>query len=58
MKTLFSTLSIFALTLAATSLDAYPLDGGTWLTAAMVAALFGLALNDSRRSASGAARSV
>ena len=58
MKTLVSTLSIFALTLAATSLDAYPLDGGTWLTAAMVAALFGLALNDSRRATADAARSL
>ena len=50
MKTLLSTLSILALTVAAISLDAYPLDGGTWLTAAMVAALFGLALNDSPRA--------
>jgi hypothetical protein len=58
MKTLISTLSILALTLTAISLDAYPLDAGTWLTAAMVAALFGLALNDSRPSVRCAARSV
>ena len=40
MKTLISTLSILALTLTAISLDAYPLDAGSWLTAAMVAALW------------------
>ena len=58
MKTLISTLSILALTLTAISIDAYPLDAGTWLTAAMVAALFGLALNDSRRPAGLALRSL
>ena len=58
MKTLLSILSIFTLTMAAISLDAYALDGGAWLTAAMVAALFGLALNDRRPSARYAARSL
>jgi hypothetical protein len=50
MKTLLSILSILVLTVTAISLDAYPLDAGAWLTAAMVAALFGLALNDSQRA--------
>jgi hypothetical protein len=36
--------------MTAISLDAYPLDAGAWLTAAMVAALFGFAVNDTRRS--------
>ncbi|HUJ44522.1 MAG TPA: hypothetical protein VLW52_13050 [Opitutaceae bacterium] len=58
MKTLLSILSIFTLTMAAISLDAYPLDGGAWLTAATVAVLFGLALNDHRPSAPCAARSL
>ena len=39
MKTLLSILSILALTVTAISLDAYPLDAGAWLTAAMVAPL-------------------
>ena len=51
MKTLLSVLSILVLTITAISVDAYPLDAGAWLTAAMVAALFGFALNDTRRPA-------
>ena len=50
MKTLLSILSILTLTMAAMSLDTYQLDVGAWLTAAMVAAMFGFALNDTRRS--------
>ena len=50
MKTLISTLSILALTMTAVSLDAYPLDGSAWLTAAIVATLFGFAFNDSPRT--------
>jgi hypothetical protein len=58
MKTLISTLSILALTVAAIALDAYPLDGGAWLTAAIVATLFGFALNDSPRAIGLARRTV
>jgi hypothetical protein len=50
MKTLLSILSILALTMAAMSLDTYQLDVGDWLTAAMVAAMFGFALNDTQRA--------
>ncbi len=50
MKTLFSITSILALTAAAMSLDASPLDGGDWIMAALVAILFGFALNDVRRT--------
>ena len=51
MKTLLSIIFILVLTITAISVDAYPLDAGAWLTAAMVAALFGFALNDTRRPA-------
>ncbi|HUJ44521.1 MAG TPA: hypothetical protein VLW52_13045 [Opitutaceae bacterium] len=50
MKTLIFTLSILALTMTAIALDAYPLDGSAWLTAALVAMLFGCAVNDSPRT--------
>ncbi len=49
MKTLLSILSILALTAAAMSLDATPLNAGDWFVAALVAVLFGFALNDARR---------
>jgi len=49
MKTLLSIGSILLLTGAAMSLDASTLNGGDWLMAALVAALFGFALNDVRR---------
>jgi len=49
MKTLLSIGSILLLTVAAMSLDASALDAGDWLMAALVAALFGFALNDVRR---------
>jgi hypothetical protein len=58
MKTLLSILSILVLTITAISVDAYPLDAGAWLTAAIVAALFGFALNDSRRPARHSLRSA
>ena len=51
MKTSLSILSILVLTMAAISLDTHQLDVGDWFTAAMVAAMFGFALNDSHRSA-------
>ena len=50
MKTLISILSILALTMAAMSLDAYQLDFGDWFIAAMVAVMFGFALNDTQRA--------
>ena len=50
MKTLLAILSILVLTLAAIALDAYRLDIGDWFVAVTVAAMFGLALNDSHRS--------
>ncbi len=50
MKTLLSTVLILFLTAAAMSLDATPLNGGDWFMAALVAALFGFALNDVRRT--------
>ena len=50
MKTLLSILSILTLILAAMLLDAYQLDFGDWFIAAMVAAMFGFALNDTQRS--------
>ncbi len=49
MKTLFSIASILALTAAAMSLDAAPLDAGDWFMATLVAVLFGFVLNDVRR---------
>jgi len=49
MKTLLSILSILLLTAAAMSLDTYRLDAGDWSMAAIVAVLFGFALNDVRR---------
>ena len=51
MKTALSILSILVLTMAAISLDTYQLDVGDWFIAAVVAAMFGFALNDSHRSA-------
>jgi hypothetical protein len=51
MKTSLSILSILVLTMAAISLDTHQLDVGDWFTAAMVAAMFGFALNDSHRLA-------
>ena len=50
MKTLLSIASILILTLAAISTAGYRPDAGDWFTAAMVAALFGFALNDAVRS--------
>jgi hypothetical protein len=50
MKTLLSILSILALTGAAMSLDTYRLDVGDWYMAALVAVLFGFALNDARQT--------
>ncbi|MGA2444605.1 MAG: hypothetical protein ABSG50_04130 [Opitutaceae bacterium] len=50
MKTLLSLLSIFVLLMAAVSLDAsYQLDAGVIFSVVAVAALFAIALNDSRR---------
>jgi hypothetical protein len=48
MKTLLSLLFISVLLTAAASLDAYQLDAGVLFTAVAVAALFAIALNDSR----------
>ena len=50
MKTLLSILSILTLIIAAMSLDTYHLDVGDWFTAAMVAVIFGFALNDTQRA--------
>jgi hypothetical protein len=50
MKTLLSILSILVLTAAAMSLDTYRLDVGDWYMAALVAGLFGFALNDARQT--------
>jgi hypothetical protein len=50
MKTLLSILSILTLIIAAMSLDTYQLDVGDWFTAAMVAVIFGFALNDTQRA--------
>jgi hypothetical protein len=50
MKTLLSILSILTLIIAAMSLDTYQLDIGDWFTAAMVAVMFGFALNDTQRA--------
>ena len=49
MKTLLSILMIVVLIVAATSLDAARLDAGDWFITLAVAALFGMALNDSGR---------
>ena len=50
MKTLLSLLSTIVLIAGAISLDAYRLDAGDCVMAAMVAVLFGLALTDCGRS--------
>jgi hypothetical protein len=50
MKTLLSIFFISMLTMAAVSLDTYQLDLADWFTAVMVAAMFGIALNDTQRS--------
>ena len=50
MKTSLSILSILVLTMAAISLDTHQLDVGDWFTAAMVAVMFGFALNDTQRA--------
>jgi hypothetical protein len=50
MKTLLSILSTLVLITGAISLDAYRLDFGSCAMAAMVAVMFGLALNDGRRA--------
>jgi len=49
MKTLLSIGSVLFLTAGAMSLDSTRLDGGDWVMAILVAALFGFALNDARR---------
>jgi hypothetical protein len=51
MKTILSILSVLALILGATLADASRLDIAVWVNAAMVAAMFGLALNDHGRPA-------
>jgi hypothetical protein len=48
MKTLLSLLIISVLLTAAASLDAYQLDAGVIFSTVAVAALFAIALNDSR----------
>ena len=48
MKTFLSLLFISVLLTAAASLDAYQLDAGVIFSAVAVAALFAIALNDSR----------
>jgi len=48
MKTLLSVLFVLVLIVGAISADAYRLDFADWFVAAMVAAMFGLALNDRR----------
>ncbi len=50
MKTLLSIGSILLLMAATMSLDSSPLDAGDWVMAALVAVLFGFALNDVRRT--------
>ena len=49
MKTLFALLYTFGVTAGAASLDLHRLDPGMLFTAAAVAALFALALNDGCR---------
>jgi hypothetical protein len=49
MKTLLSILSILVLIATAILLDANRLDASGWFAALTVAALFGLALNDTPR---------
>ncbi len=51
MKTLLSVLFVLVLVVGAISADAYHLDFADWSVAAMVAAMFGLALNDRRAPA-------
>ncbi len=48
MKTLFSILFILGLIVGAIAADAYHPDFADWFAAAMVAVMFGLALNDRR----------
>jgi hypothetical protein len=50
MKTLLSILSTTVLIIGAISLDAYRLDIGDCAMVAMVAVMFGLALNDGSRA--------
>ncbi len=51
MKTIFSILSVLALIVGAIAADAYHPDFADWSVAAMVAVMFGLALNDRRAPA-------
>ncbi len=51
MKTLLSFLFVLVLIVGAIAADAYRLDFADWFVAAIVGAMFGLALNDRRAPA-------